>query len=291
MRLDGERDADQLGGADIEPGGFGVEADLVASSQFFGQRVTFGGGGDEVVAVLRILDGFEGRGGRGHFRLLCGGEFEEVALAQRGLGHLDGFRGGRFAEEPLDEALEFEFGEEKLELVVVALADHQLFRRFLHGDIALDGDQPLGEQSLIFVFLDLLLLLAFELVGVFEQVFHRAKLGNELLRGLWSDARHTGNVVRGVARQPEDIDDLFNLFNIPLLQDFRHVEQLAGATHAGLEHEGVLIDELGIVLVGRDHIGVEALLFRLAGEGADHIVGLETRIFKHRNAEGLEQLA
>ena len=110
------------------------------------------------------------------------------------------------------------------------------------------------------------------------------------MRGLRPDARNAGNVVGGIACQPQDVDHLFNFFDVPLFENFRHIQQFAGAAHAGLEHEGVFVDELGIVLVGGDHVGVEALLLRRAGEGSDHVVGLEAGIFEYGNVEGIEQV-
>ena len=88
--------------------------------------------------------------------------------------------------------------------------------------------------------LDEFLLAAFECGGIFNQLFHRAKLRDELLRRLRPDAGHAGNVIRRVTHQAKQVDDLMRLGHTP---DFRQLGQadhrMLVALAAGLPHEGV----------------------------------------------------
>ena len=56
----------------------------------------------------------------------------------------------------------------------------------------------------------------------------------------------------------------------------------------GSEYEHVVADKLAIVLVGCEHIGLDACSSSLSSECADNVVGLETVYLKHRNVHRLD---
>ena len=137
---------------------------------------------------------------------------------------------------------------------------------------------------------DIFLLFALQLIGVREHVLHRSVFGDELLRGFGTDAGNAGDVVGRVARHPENIDDLFDLFDAPLFEHFFDTEHFGvGAFFGGLHHEGVFVDELGEIFIGRDHIGVEALFFGAARERADNVVGFKALFRENGNIKRFEK--
>jgi hypothetical protein len=83
---------------------------------------------------------------------------------------------------------------------------------------------------------------------------------------------------------------LLGALDAPFGEDFRHAEDLDfAACAAWFVDADVLADELAEVLVGRDHIGVEALVLGALGEGADDVVSLEAVFDQQRNAHGLAE--
>ena len=63
-----------------------------------------------------------------------------------------------------------------------------------------------------------------------------------------------------------------------------------GGAVAWTVHDDVGAHELGVVLVGRDHVHLESALGRLQGQCADDVVGLEARHLEQGNAVGADNL-
>ena len=148
----------------------------------------------------------------------------------------------------------------------------------------------LESRGLFPVFLYVLFLLALELVGVRQQLFDAAVLGDELLRRLGADPGYAGHIVRRIAHQPQDIDHLIDPLDLPLGEDFRHPQNLdLVAAAPRLIHKAPLGNELAIVLVGRDHVRRKSLGLGLFGQGADHVVGLPPRLAQDRDIKRLAE--
>ena len=77
-----------------------------------------------------------------------------------------------------------------------------------------------GEHRQFRVLFDAFFLLAFQFAGMCQQLLDRAVLGNQFLGRFRTDAGDTGNVVTGVAHQPQDVDHLVDPFDLPFLQHF-----------------------------------------------------------------------
>jgi hypothetical protein len=60
--LEAEGDADESGGARVEAGGFGIEAERFLFLKEMGEVLSFGGGLGEVIIVRDGGDGLEGGG-------------------------------------------------------------------------------------------------------------------------------------------------------------------------------------------------------------------------------------
>ena len=113
---------------------------------------------------------------------------------------------------------------------------------------------------------------------------------DELLRGFGTDSGHAGHVVGGITHQPEHVDHLLDLLDLPLVEDLDHAENLGlVAAATGLVDQRVVGDQLAVVLVGGDHIGAKTRRLGLFGEGANDVVGLPARRANHRNIKGLAQ--
>ena len=110
----------------------------------------------------------------------------------------------------------------------------------------------------------------------------------QVLRALVADARRAGNVVDGVAHERQQVGHLVGAHAHELL-DLGGV--VPGVVLGGIEHRDPVGDELQHVLVAGHDDHVEALLLGAAGDGADHVVGLEARVLQDRDAHGFEHAA
>ena len=141
------------------------------------------------------------------------------------------------------------------------------------------------------VLLHLLLQGSLEAVGAGEQRLHTAILLYEPGCGLLSYARTTGYVVGCIAHECQHVNDLCG----PLQPPFgTHLggshDHRIGLAHGRLVHACVFAHQLAVVLVGRHHVGLYALLVGLACQRAYHIVGLVVLHFEARDAVGLQYL-
>ncbi len=258
-------------------------------------------GRNQSIVVCGVHEGLEGGAAR-RFRG-CLGLFRLIGVVRfgtgNGVGRRAGGRGARgkatarfevLAEQPPADRVEFELDEQLFELLFPGRTKFEAVELHLDRRVAIDGGQSLGEQRLFAVLLQVFAQLAFELAGVFEQILDAAVLRDQFARGLLTDARHAGNVVRGVTPQSEDVDHLFRPGHAPFLAHLGKTQDFGGVTRATrFVDEGLLRDELAEILVRRDHVGFEALLFGPADESADDVVGLVTVADQRRDGESLEQ--
>jgi len=239
--------------------------------------------GDELVVGFFGFDGFEG----GSVAIVLGVwgvgveiETQLCAFAAAGVELV--------AEEFFAEGVEFQLDEEFLEGGFVEALAGKFIDGGVHRDIGPDCGEFFGEACLICVGFDLFLLLALELVGVFQETFEGIELAQEFCAGFLADAGDAGNVVGRVTPHAEEVDDLFGAVELVFLADFGWAENFhVGAGTTGTEEGDVIGDELGEILVRGDHEDFEAFGFGLFGQGADDVVGFVAVFFKDGDVEGL----
>ena len=127
------------------------------------------------------------------------------------------------------------------------------------------------------------------MVGGGEQVVDAAELVYQFHGGFFAHAGTTRNVVGRITHESEQVDHLFRFGNSVFTDHFLFAPNIvARATETGTIHEHVVTDELPIVLVGGEHVGLYAGQTSLCGERTNHVVGLKAVGLKHRCAEGVE---
>ena len=192
-------------------------------------------------------------------------------------------------EDALDQRVELELLEHRDDPLGVQLRSSELVGIGSHLHLAVDGGQTLGQQRLRREGLDLVALLALELIGCGHQCLHRTEALDQLLRGLLAHAGDAGDVVHAVAGQTDQVDHLLRSRHAEPLAHAGHVEDLRWiAAHARQPvQKRVLADELCEVLVEGDHVGVEPGRLGTPRDGADHVVRLDAGVADDRDAHRL----
>ena len=158
-------------------------------------------------------------------------------------------------------------------------------------NVRFDGSQPFGQQAEFLVFLDLFAQGSAYLSRVRQQVFHRAVLGEKFLGRFFSYSRQPGDVVRRIAHHAQVIPHLQGIFHPETLLHPGNVPYLDAVAHPRRTvHEGSGGNQLGIVLVGGNHVGGKTLLFGFSGQGADHVVRFEAFAGELWDVESLQNV-
>ena len=130
-------------------------------------------------------------------------------------------------------------------------------------------------------------LVLLDLGGACEERFQVAEFVDEEGRGLHPDARHAGNVVRGIADQRLHLNHLRR----------RHAEALQNLVLAdhlvlhGVVHADAGLHELHQVLVRRDDSHLGAGFGRLKRKGGNEVVGLVALLLDAGDVEGAHRVA
>ena len=194
-----------------------------------------------------------------------------------------------FIKNSARKAFKLQIAEDFLQTFLVGFLDSKLFEIQLHGNVGLDGGEKFGQRNFLAVVLHLLLYCTFELVGGGEQVVDAAKLVYQFHGGLFAHAGTARNVVGRVAHESEQVDHLFRFGNSVFRSHLLFAPNVvARATETGTIHIDVGSDELPIVFVGGEHVGLYASQTSLCGQRTNHVVGLKAVGLKHRYAEGVE---
>ena len=127
-------------------------------------------------------------------------------------------------------------------------------------DVGHDLGELLVERQALGARLDVLLLLALQLIGVGQEPLHGAELVDQLRRGLVPHPGNAGDVVAGVALQRDEVEVLGGRDAEPLVdRGFVVADDVADAL--AVEHHRVRPGhQLEEVPVGRDDRGVDPLL-------------------------------
>ena len=244
------------------------------------QRRGGGGGGGDIALHA-------GLGGFGPSISLC----EEVALDGAGLGRgccALGACGG--LELASDDRAQLQAVADGGEGIHVRVAQGEGVHVECHRHVGDYLCQPSRQAYLLGRALDLGAQGTAQLVGVAEQLLYAAKLLDELGGGLLAHARTAGDVVGSVAHQAEDVYDLARRVYAPLLADGLGTHEVEVALRPRAKHGDVLGDELPVVLVGGEHVGLYATAAGLGGQGAYDIVGLVACHLDDGDVVGLEDL-
>ena len=99
--------------------------------------------------------------------------------------------------------------------------------------------------------------------------------GDKLLGSLLAHARATGDIVGRVAPKAEEVDHLVGTVDAEMGLDIGERYEVGVGTRMRTEHGYGRCDELGVVLIGRDHEDLAAVGSEMARESTYDIVGLE----------------
>ena len=124
-----------------------------------------------------------------------------------------------------------------------------------------------------------------------KEVLNVAKLCNQFLCRLFSNARTSRNIVGSISHQSQQVDDLQRRLNGILVLDFFDTHDFESlVVVSGAVHEYVLADQLSVVFVGSHHISGNAAFPGFRGQCSDDIVGFISGHFKDRNAIGTDNI-
>ena len=233
-----------------------------------------------------------------------GGQLIESGLSVNGAGfRLDpkagsslplehGQLGGAVApRQAVEEALELQLAEESHHPGPVVVAHPTGIQIQGDGDIGDDGGQPFAQQGLLLVGSQgLPSPFAGDLVQVGDGLFDGVELLQERRGRLVPDAGHAGDVVRGVALEPLEVNELSGLHAVALADALFVVNDGVGEAAAGGEHLDVRPDKLEGVGVAGDDEGLHSLLAGLPGQGAQHVVGFVALHLEDGEVEGADDL-
>jgi len=203
-------------------------------------------------------------------------------------------RGGRIAaslfEYPIDECAEFQLLENLAEFLFVRFFADERIHVELNGNICFDGGKEFGEGYHLAVGFHFRFQCAFQLVGMFQQVFDTAEFGNQFLCGFLAHTRTAGDVVGSITHQSQHVDDLLGGLYVELGFYFFGTHHFESAGVLGAVHEDAVRYQLPVVLVGSHHIGGDALPSGFGGERAYHVVGFVAGYFEDGNAVGADDV-
>ncbi len=127
---------------------------------------------------------------------------------------------------------------------------------------------------------------ALDLVRIGHDAVERAVFGQPFDRGLGTDLGHAGHVVDRIADQRQIVDDALGRY-AELGHHARRIEDFAAHR---IDQRDAVVHQLRQVLVAGGHHGADALGGGLAGERADHVIGLDTIDHDDRPAQRAHRL-
>ena len=245
---------------------------------------------DQALAVVAGPGRVEDR--QGHLSL---GEVLDAARLGGGIELLLDLRvGDEVRAELLLEALEdhpqFELARDLAEAAAVHLLRQQFVEVELDVDVGDRGGELLRDARVLGVVGEILLALgAGDLVDVGEHPLEVAVLVEQLGRGFVADAGNAGDVVRGVALQPDQVGDELGRDAVALDHSLAVVDLGVGDAAGGGHHADPVLDQLVDVAVAGDDHHRDVLLAGALRERGDHVVGLPAVHLDVREAEGLRE--
>ncbi len=178
------------------------------------------------------------------------------------------------------------FPEQLGQLAVVGRGKRKVSVAILDGSAAVDGGKPAREPGLVGVLPDALAGFPLDFRGSLHQGIQGAIFQDKLDGGFFANARHTRDVVRTVARKPQDIHHPLRSH----AEAFNHLGNAGCFVLHGVQQSDRLSDDLHEVLVTRYHHHLHALCLALPGHGADDVVCFVVLEFQDRYVERAHHL-
>ena len=191
----------------------------------------------------------------------------------------------------MQEVAELELPEHLLQLRPVGRREDELRHVAVQLEVAAHRRQLLRLPGLLGVLEDVLLAGRRELLCVRDHLLDRAVLADQLAGRLVADPGDAGDVVRGVALEPDEVRHLVGANAVASLDAIRRVDVDVGDAARGHHQRDVLGDELEGVAVGGDDGGLDPRFVRLRRERRDHIVCFPALELEVPVAEGLDDRA
>ena len=167
-------------------------------------------------------------------------------------------------QKPLGKRLELQFLKQSHQRGQVGFLGFEFSFVKLDGHIQVDGSQHLRHQTLLGEVDDVFFLLAFQFVGVGNQVFHATVLPDQSCGGLFPDAWNARNVVGGIAPKTQNVNQLLGFLDAIAFADLFRPPHLRRFTEFGrFVKQNLVRNELPEVLVRGHHISCKTLLFSL----------------------------
>ena len=191
----------------------------------------------------------------------------------------------------LEQIAELVLPEHLLQTGTVRWAEDELGRIAVERQVAPHRRKHLRGASLVGVLAKRAAARRREVVHVLEHAFERAVLRDELPGGLVPDAGDPGDVVGGVALQPDEVRHLLGCDAVAGEDAVGRVDVDVRDSARSHHQRDVVADELERVTVGRDNRRLEPGLVRARGQGGDDVVRLPALELEVPVAEGLDDRA
>ncbi len=204
-------------------------------------------------------------------------------------------RPGRRGRKPklAEDRLELKLPQELREPLDVRPAQSAVGGDLSHGDVVLESDQRLRSQGVARVGCQTLAHARVpDLRGILEHRLKRPELAEKLSGRLLPHPGDSGDVVRGVPDERQEVDDplrrdaelLLGLFGIETL------DSPAGRAAGRLQEGNPLTHELGEVLVRGGDVGREPLLLRATHQARQQVVRLHPPLQDDGHPETLQEV-
>ena len=189
------------------------------------------------------------------------------------------------------QVAELEAPEHLLQLRAVGRGEDELRHVAVELEVAPHRRQLLRLPRLVGVLGDVLAARRRQLVGVRDHLLERPVLPDQLPGGLVADPRDAGDVVRGVALEPDEVRDLLRPDPVARLDAIGRVHVHVGDPARSHHQRDVLRDELEGVAVRRDDGRLDARLVGVRRERGDDVVRLPALELEVAVAERLDDRA
>ena len=209
-------------------------------------------------------------------------------------GDLGGLYRGAAQAVLIDQLDKFQPLEQLIQLLLVVGLEQRVLRRKVDGRFRDDGGELIGKVCVVLARLQLLPKLGADggIVQIGIHTIQAAEFQQQLLGCFRADSCHAGDIVRSVAHQGLQVDQLLRLEAVLRLK-LRSVIQ-GGVGLAGLgDHQlyiYVIVNELQTVPVAGDDDALPGIVGADASHGADHVVRLPALALIDGNAHGPEHL-
>ena len=196
--------------------------------------------------------------------------------------------------QPLDEILKLQPREQLVQRGLVHLRCGQIFHVQLERRVAVNRREPVAVLCGLLARLQLGTRALFDLrvIQMLVNAVQRAEIVQQLHGGLFADARHARDIVRRVAHQGLEVDQVDRVEPVFFAELFGIIGLVGGLPHAGRDqaHGRAAADQLQAVPVAGDDHAAVAVLIRAAADRADQVVRLVARQLTARQPHRVQHL-